>query len=68
MVKKHAPKWKGRAGEKMVKRILRKLDHERYWVIHDVTVHTEYGDTTQIDHIIIAETGIFVIETKNYEG
>ncbi|OUA56172.1 nuclease-related domain-containing protein [Bacillus thuringiensis] len=68
MVKKHVPKWKGKAGENMVKRILSKLDHERYRVLHDVTVHTEYGDTTQIDHIVIAETGIFVIETKNYEG
>ncbi|PFC06082.1 nuclease-related domain-containing protein, partial [Bacillus cereus] len=27
-----------------------------------------YGDTTQIDHIVIAETGVFVVETKNYEG
>ncbi|PFV84060.1 nuclease-related domain-containing protein [Bacillus thuringiensis] len=68
MVKKHAPKWKRKAGEKMVKRILSKLDQVRYRVLHDVTVYTEYGDTTQIDHIVIAETGIFVIETKNYEG
>lgn len=51
-----------------MKRILNKLDSESYCVLHDVTVHTEYGDTTQIDHIVIAETGVFVIETKNYEG
>lgn len=68
VVKKHVPKWKGKAGEKLVKRILSKLNPESYYVIHDVTVHTEYGDTTQIDHIVIAETGVFVIETKNYEG
>ncbi len=68
VVKKHVPKWKGKAGEKLVKRILSKLDPKSYYVLHDVTVHTEYGDTTQIDHIVIAETGVFVIETKNYEG
>ncbi|MGI8362038.1 nuclease-related domain-containing protein [Bacillus cereus] len=68
VVKKHVPKWKGKAGEKLVKRILSKLDSQSYCVLHDVTVNTEYGDTTQIDHIVIAETGVFVIETKNYEG
>ncbi|MES5957368.1 nuclease-related domain-containing protein [Bacillus fungorum] len=68
VVKKHVPKWKGKVGEKLVKRILSKLDSEKYCVLHDVTVLTEYGDTTQIDHIVIAETGVFVIETKNYEG
>ncbi|MGQ7872147.1 nuclease-related domain-containing protein [Bacillus sp. 1A] len=66
VLKKHVPKWK--AGERLVKRILGKLDSKSYYVLHDVTVHTEYGDTTQIDHIVIAETGVFVIETKNYEG
>ncbi|MCU5025091.1 NERD domain-containing protein [Bacillus cereus] len=68
VVKKHVPKWKGKAGEKLVKRILSKLDPKSYFVLHNITVYTEYGDTTQIDHIVIAETGVFVIETKNYEG
>ncbi|HHK5541887.1 MULTISPECIES: nuclease-related domain-containing protein [Bacillus cereus group] len=68
VVKKHVPKWKGKAGEKLVNRILSKLDSETYRVLHDVTVYTEFGDTTQIDHIVIAETGVFVVETKNYEG
>ncbi|MCU5588358.1 NERD domain-containing protein [Bacillus cereus] len=68
VVKKHVPKWKGKAGEKLVKHILSKLDPKSYFVLHNVTVYTEYGDTTQIDHIVIAETGVFVIETKNYEG
>ncbi|PGL48981.1 hypothetical protein CN922_19465 [Bacillus cereus] len=68
VVKKHVPKWKGKAGEKLVKRMLSKLDPKSYYVLHNVTVYTEYGDTTQIDHIVIAETGVFVVETKNYEG
>ncbi|MGH0610144.1 nuclease-related domain-containing protein [Bacillus cereus] len=68
VVKKHVPKWKGKAGEKLVKRILSKLDPKSYFVLHNVTVYTEFGDTTQIDHIVMAETGVFVVETKNYEG
>ncbi|MGU9544976.1 nuclease-related domain-containing protein [Bacillus cereus] len=68
VVKKHIPKWKGKVGEKLVKRVLSKLEPKKYYVLHNVTVYTEYGDTTQIDHIVIAETGVFVIETKNYEG
>ncbi|PNK22189.1 hypothetical protein CBR59_31855 [Bacillus thuringiensis] len=68
VVKKHVPKWKGKAGEKLVKRILSKLDPKSYFVLHNVTVYTEFGDTTQIDHIVIAETGVFVVETRNDEG
>src|SRR5260370_6228511 len=26
------------------------------------------NETTQIDHVLVAETGIFVIETKHYKG
>lgn len=39
VLKKHVPKWK--AGERLVKRILGKLDPTSYYVLHDVTVHTE---------------------------
>lgn len=37
-------------------------------MLSSVTVYTEYGDTTQIDHIVIVKTGVFVVGTKNYEG
>jgi hypothetical protein len=36
-------------------------------LLNNVTLPTENG-TTQIDHILIADTGIFVIETKHYKG
>src|SRR5690348_14292058 len=66
--KKHVPKWKEGARKKSVKRILNKLSKEEYQVLHDVTVYTEHGDKTKIDHVVIAETGVFLIGTKNYEG
>lgn len=61
-------KIKGRTGEKKVQKYLSKLDSKEYFVMHDITLRTEKGKTTQIDHIVISRAGIFVIETKNYNG
>jgi restriction system protein len=38
-----------------------------YVLLNNVTLPTESG-TTQIDHVLVADTGIFVIETKHYQG
>ena len=43
------------------------LDKDKYHLIKDVTLPTEDG-TTQIDHIIVSEYGVFVVETKNMKG
>lgn len=61
------PKIKGFMGEKTVSAILSMLDKEKYMLINDVMV--EYnGKTSQIDHVVISNYGVFVIETKNYKG
>lgn len=36
-------------------------------LLKDVTIPSKRG-TTQIDHVIVSEFGLFVIETKNYKG
>ena len=36
-------------------------------LLNNVTLQTGEG-TTQIDHVLVADTGIFVIETKHYSG
>jgi restriction system protein len=36
-------------------------------LLNNVTLLTG-GETTQIDHILVTDTGIFVIETKHYSG
>lgn len=63
------PLWpsKGNAGEKAVSRKLSRLPKEEYKVLNNVMLATSKG-TTQIDHIILSIYGIFVIETKNYNG
>lgn len=43
------------------------LDKEKYHLIKGVTLPTEDG-STQIDHIIVSEYGVFVVETKNMKG
>ena len=63
-----SPTIKGRIGEKSVINKLSKLSKERYILLNDVTIPKSTGGTTQIDHIVVSEYGIFVIETKNYRG
>jgi predicted RNA-binding Zn-ribbon protein involved in translation (DUF1610 family) len=60
-------KIKGVIGEKTTSSILYFLDKSKYKVINNVVLCAA-GKTTQIDHIVISDFGIFVIETKNYKG
>ncbi|WP_353885483.1 nuclease-related domain-containing protein [uncultured Treponema sp.] len=47
--------------------MLSKLPYIQYRIINDVLLKTCRG-ITQIDHVVLSEYGIFVIETKNYSG
>lgn len=60
-------KIKGFIGEKTVTSILYLLNSSKYKVINDVVLNTQ-GKTSQIDHIVVSDFGVFVIETKNYKG
>ncbi|MCP5146347.1 MAG: NERD domain-containing protein [Gammaproteobacteria bacterium] len=62
-------KFKGYAGERKVARKLEKLlkRHDGARVFHDLVLQTPDG-TTQIDHVVLSQNGIFVIETKNMSG
>jgi hypothetical protein len=61
------PKIKGYLGEKSVALFLSGLDETKYKVINNIMLQA--GDkTSQIDHVIVSNYGIFVIETKNYKG
>jgi len=62
------PWFKGKAGEFLVNFLLsNRLDKNKYCLIKNVTLPTENG-TTQIDHIVVSQFGVFVIETKNMKG
>jgi hypothetical protein len=63
------PNSKGKRGELKTSLILSMATNsEDYIVIDDVTLHTPDNATTQIDHIVICQKGIFVLEVKNYDG
>src|SRR5690606_32555919 len=58
---------KGHLGEKSTANILARLDRSKYSVINNLVLQTR-GRTSQIDHVVVSDFGIFVIETKNYKG
>lgn len=61
-------KWRpGSMGEWSLHIVLSfKLDKKRFRVLRNVMLPTSDGTTTQIDHIVVSQGGIFVIETKTY--
>jgi restriction system protein len=60
--------FRGRRGERRVRAtIRRRLDASTYRSVHDLTLPTPDG-TTQIDHVIVSQFGVFVIETKSLTG
>lgn len=61
------PKIKGTFGEWQVKLKLKRLG-ESYTSFHDLYIPTKKGGFTQVDHIVTSPYGIFVIETKHYNG
>ncbi|RGE44778.1 NERD domain-containing protein [Comamonas testosteroni] len=63
-----SPRFKGWRGERAVHNAIRKqLNPLVYVDLHNVTLPTKDG-STQIDHLIFSPFGVFVLETKNYQG
>lgn len=63
-----SPSFKGKLGEWFVNHQLqKKIDLTECVIMNDVLLPTKNG-TTQIDHIIVAPNGIWVLETKFYKG
>ncbi|MDH1474979.1 NERD domain-containing protein [Comamonas thiooxydans] len=64
-----SPRFKGWRGERAVQAAIRRqLDPLIYVDMHNVTLPTADGGSTQIDHLIFSPYGLFVLETKNYQG
>ena len=69
LARKLKPRLKGWYGEALLHGLLRnKLDATQYRILLNIMLPTADGTTTQIDHIVISQWGIFVIETKTYSG
>jgi hypothetical protein len=59
---------KGAIGEGLTRLFTSGLNNEDFYKIHDLMIKRNDGETSQIDHLFISQYGIFVIETKNYQG
>ena len=64
----NSPKQKGKRGEKLVARRLRKGLPDEYLILNDIYLPLPDGTTTQIDHVVVSQYGVFVVETKTYSG
>jgi hypothetical protein len=67
-------KWKrpfliGKRGENFVSRKLLELNSKHYKVLGNLLLPSLGNtNTTQIDHVVVSDFGIFCIETKSYSG
>lgn len=59
---RHRP---GRAGEIRVERLLSRLQAE---ALHDIVLTDGRGGLTQIDHLVLTDRALLVLETKEYSG
>jgi hypothetical protein len=61
------PKIKEFLGEKPVEFHLTDLDKSKYDIINNIIIKS--GDSsTQIDHVVVSNFGVFVIQVENYKG
>lgn len=63
-----SPYVKSVVGEAIIRTIIGKSSPGQKYVINNLMLETAPGKTSQIDHVVIKPTGVFVIETKNYSG
>ncbi|MDO8430172.1 MAG: nuclease-related domain-containing protein [bacterium] len=70
LIERNTPYFKGKIGERFVSKKLKRLDKNYYKVLDDLLLPSDgkIVDTAQIDHIVVSNYGIFVIETKDWYG
>jgi hypothetical protein len=65
-LREHRSYRQGFEGEKQVTNVLSSTLSDEYFLINDVQLVA--GKRSNIDHIVLGPTGIFVLETKNHSG
>ena len=67
IIKLFKPQILGKSGEHGAKEMLNELPKDEYRVLNDIMIFSN-GETHQIDHVVVSIYGVFVIETKQYNG
>lgn len=63
-----SPWFNGAVGEFAINTSIKhSLDPKKFHLLKNVTIPCDDG-TTQIDHVVVSEFGVFVLETKNMKG
>jgi hypothetical protein len=52
----------------LVVMMAKNLDSDKYFIFNNITLPSSHTITSQIDHVIVSQFGIFVIESKDYSG
>lgn len=58
----------GRDAERDLARLLRQSLADECRHYRNLVLHSELGDLTEIDHLVLSPQGVFVIEVKNLQG
>lgn len=58
----------GKLGEEYIIELLGQTIPGQRYLVNNLIVQDQYGNTSQIDHVFINSNGVFVIETKNLSG
>lgn len=56
------------AEQKVVDLLSQGLDYKNYFIFNNLIIPSENNGSTQIDHLIVSRFGIFVLESKDYNG
>lgn len=54
--------------QELVNLLARELSARQYFIFNNLIIPSSNTVTTQIDHVVVSEYGIFVIESKDYRG
>lgn len=56
----------GVAGERHIRELLARLP-DQYTVVSNLWIHHQ-GQASELDHVVVGPTGLYVVETKNHNG
>jgi hypothetical protein len=57
------------AGEQQIAHILsEELSYKDYFIFNNLTIPSDRNGSSQIDHLVVSKFGIFVIESKDFQG
>lgn len=54
--------------QRIVRMLANNLDHNEYFIFNNIILPSKVTNTTQIDHVVVSKYGVFVIESKEYNG